>query len=104
MAYMVKLTAMTGQVPRPVWVREPSWWQARELQTDPRFKERDAGGFVDYEAVLTAEEASELNRKYAEHALSWQQEAAEELRLLLTEGSGDFDNVLVEVLEWESGL
>lgn len=104
MAYMVKLTAVTGEVPRPAWVREPSWWQTRELQTDPRFKVRDADGFVDYEAMLTAEEAWELNQKYAERALSWQQEHVEELRILLTEGSGDFDGVLVQVLEWESGL
>ncbi len=102
--YMVKLIALVEGERSPAWIREPSWWDPRDLQNDPRFTERVNDGYLDYEAVLTAEEAWEFNQKYAGKAYARQLDNVEELRKLLTEGSGDFDSVLVQVLEWESGL
>lgn len=104
MAFSIRITGVPREADDTTWTADAvSWWDPRALMPVPRFRPLERSpGFEDYVGVLSKDEASELARAFAGNAHPWQQAAADELELALDER--DFRVVLVEIIEWSSGL
>lgn len=101
MAWSVKLFAVGEPNKNKRWEVEPTWWNARELLSDPRLRELPDGQFADVVGVLSGKEALDLDDRFGERVLSHQREERDRLRALL---DAEATLVAVWIFDWDSGL
>jgi hypothetical protein len=114
MAFAVRITGQPKDPGAPVFRMEPPWWPARELREDPRFREAENGGYLDYQADLSLPEARALHERFRPLAgrgafadADWQKiirPLLEELVLVFGPRAEEFSYFRVAVFEWESGM
>ena len=106
MAFAVKLVGIPHDGHDRVWSVDNVVWPIPFIQGDRRFRRVELNtAYVDYAAVLTVQEALEINEKYldwgkAEH---WTKKNREVQELLLSHVEKT-SLVVVRMYEWESGL
>jgi hypothetical protein len=115
MAFSVRLTGYSKQDGSALLCMEPPWWSVELLRKDPRFAEsNETGGYLDYDADLSLEEALELHERFKPAATKgiykyegWQQSIQPMLiglDLAFSKRATEFSHFHVCVFEWESGL
>jgi hypothetical protein len=114
MAFAVRITGCGDDGAGPSFEMQPPWWPANALREDPRFRASVSDGYLDYDAVLSAEEIRALHDRFRPGATAgvyawddWQ----EIIRPLIAELDAALDPQAhqhayfhVRVFEWESGL
>jgi hypothetical protein len=115
MAFSTRLTGYSKQDGSVLLRMEPPWWNVQLLRKDPRLTEsNETGGYRDYDADLSLEEARELHERFKPAAMQgiyqyegWQQIIQPmliELDLAFSQRAAEFSHFHVCVFEWESGL
>lgn len=85
-----------------VWKMELTWWPPYTAAKDTRFREVHLNaGFLDMVAILTVDEARELNKSLRQHTVL---QGMDDLERKLVEDDGKTAWVLVRIEEWSSGL
>jgi hypothetical protein len=106
MAFAVKLVGVPHDAHDHVWSVDNVVWPIPFIQGDTRFRRVVLNtAYVDYAAILSVQEALEINEKYldwgkAEH---WTKKNREVQELLLKHAE-QTSLVVVRMYEWESGL
>lgn len=108
--FHVTLRGVPREEDAPCWRVAPAWWDGTELwRTDQRF--RDVGWEV--MTVMMPQEVLELHQKYLQAlekpswSLSAKKQYAEEAKALeakLIQLANGYGLVVVELIEWESGM
>jgi hypothetical protein len=114
MAYMFAVKGYSKTDGKEILHVEPFWWNKKELRDDPRLKEIDEDGFLDYEAKLSADELRELRERYAPLAnekhyqddLSQRmiRERIEQIDWAVKEEADKFSHFTFGFYEWDSGM
>ncbi len=114
-AFSVRIIGYSKETQEPSFEMEPPWWPKSDLMVDPRFRvSNDTGGYLDYDADLSVEEAREMHEQFKPEATrgvyeysGWQkliQPMLKELDLIFVARTHEFSHFRVNVFEWESGL
>ena len=115
MAFFVRVIGYSKETKEPSFKMEPPWWSDRELREDSRFQASNAaGGYLDYDADLSVEDAREMHERFKPRATAgvyeysgWQEiirPMLHELDLVFGSRAHEFSHFHVGVFEWESGL
>jgi hypothetical protein len=114
MAFSVRITGWGDGGAGPSFEMEPPWWPADALREDPRFRATVSDGYLDYDALLSTEEARELHARFKSRATAgvyawndWQaiiRPLIAELDAALDPQADQHAYFHVRVFEWESGL
>lgn len=114
MAFAVRITGCGDDEAGPAFEMEPPWWPANVLREDPRFRASVSDGYLDYDAVLSAEELRALHDRFRPRATAgvyawadWQviiRPMVEALEAALDPQTRRHACFHVRVFEWESGL
>ena len=114
MAFSVRFTGYTQGVKSKLLDLEIPWWDVDALREDSRFVVSNQGGYWDYNANLSCEEARALHEQFKPRATrgvyeygGWQkiiQPMLKELDSAFALPKSHFSHFHVSVFEWESGL
>jgi hypothetical protein len=105
MALSIDLTGVPRKVGEPTWGIDNVVWPPHVLERDSRFRQISLDqGYVDFLAVLTVDEALEINSQYLDWKLEHWERKNRELQLMLETRRVDTDFVVVHVYEWETGM
>lgn len=115
MAFLVRVIGYSKETKEPSFEMEPPWWPDRELREDSKFQSSNtSGGYLDYVAHLSVEEARAMHERFRPIATQgvyeysgWQKvirPMLDELDLVFGSRAQEFSHFLVGVFEWESGL
>jgi hypothetical protein len=90
------------------------WWREQEFTEDPLIKKIVEGGFLDYEAKLSAEELLEMHEDFKPYLRDdwykteeWQKLLKKRVGVLhwaTGEGAEEFSHFIVGLYEWSSGM
>ena len=105
MAFSIYVQGIPDKESESSWKVDNVAWPTHVIERDPRFRPVALnGGYMDYVAVFSIEEAIAMNQRYSSRELSHLQAKNEELHRVL-EGKRDATSlILVRMYEWESGL
>jgi hypothetical protein len=105
MALSVKIQGLPRDDGSPLWsIDNLSWWPARELAADPRFRGvTTASGYFDRVAILSPTEARELAERFRVDGLSMNPVKSVRLDNKLSLEPPECCWVAVIIYEWESG-
>jgi hypothetical protein len=105
MAFSVYVQGIPDKEFEGSWRVDNVAWPTSVIERDPRFRPVALnGGYMDYVAVFSIEEAVEMNRQYSSRGLPHWQAKSEELQRVLEERKDATSLILVRMYEWESGL
>ncbi len=114
MAYILVLKGYSKTDGKESLHIEPTWWRNQEMYNDPRLKEIVDGGFLDYEAKLSVEEARQMHEHFKPLAADkynteegWQRIAQPRLEALdsaFYEQTDEFSHFVVGLYDFSSGM
>lgn len=114
MAFSVRLTGFSAKSGEEIFKMEPSWWPASVLREDPRMTKSATGGYLDFMATLSVDEARAVHELFRPAAVAgvfgsteWQEiigPMMAELDAVFGPRSVEFGKFELCVFEWESGL
>ena len=114
MAYVLSITGYSKTDGKESFYLEPFWWRQQEFTEDPLVKKIVEGGFLDYEANLSAEELLEMHTHYKPYLSDdwyqtegWQKLIKERVGALewaTNEGANEFSHFIVGLYAWDSGM
>jgi hypothetical protein len=104
MALSVKIQGLPRDDGQAIWcLDEVSWWPARELIKDGRFRPVDSDGYRDHVAVLSPAEAREVFDRYRKRGVQMDPGGVRLLEEKLALRGPASCWVVVVVYAWESG-
>lgn len=105
MGFSVELTGVPWKAGESCWKIQEVVWPKHVLEVDARFRTVSLNhGYLDFVAVLTVEEAQEINSRYLDWKLEHWERKNRELQQMLETHRADTDFVVVHIYEWETGM
>jgi len=114
MAYVLSIRGFSKADGKESFYLEPFWWRQQEFTENPLVNKIVEGGFLDYEANLSAEQLLEMHEDFKPYLTEdwykteeWQKLLSERIGTLdwaTGEGAEEFSHFIAGLYEWSSGM